>query len=247
METIVEKARRFVENGALILDIGGASTRPGAEEVPVEEELRRVIPAIQLLRENRITAAISIDTFHARVAREAILAGADIINDITGGAYDPDMLKTVAELNVPISLMHMRGNPRTMTKLNTYEGDLITTIADELNERLEAALAAGIRRWNILLDPGLGFAKNQAQNLECIRRLAELRNDRRFRGLPWLLGPSRKRFVGRVTGESVPGQRQWGTAGAVAACIAGGADIVRVHDVEEMSKVMAMADSIWRV
>lgn len=207
---LVETATRFVENGATILDIGGASTRPGAQEVSVEEELERVIPAIKLLRKSGITTAISVDTFHARVAREALLAGANIINDITAGAYDPEMFKTVVEFDAPICLMHMRGNPRTMTTLNTYSTDLITDLANELNERVEAALAAGVRRWNILLDPGLGFAKDKNQNLEIIRRLADLRGRREFGALPWLLGPSRKRFVGTVTGVKTAGERQWG-------------------------------------
>ena len=149
-------------------------------------------------------------------------------------------------LKVPIILMHMRGTPKTMTSLAQYHGDLIETIAQELSTRVEEAIRAGIRRWNIILDPGLGFAKEGGQNLEILRRLGELRKHPKLSGMPWLVGPSRKRFIGAVTGEEAARERIWGTAGAVAASVQGGADIVRVHDIPQMSKIVKMSDAIWR-
>ena len=238
---LLETVNKFIATGAAILDIGGQSTRPGAHDVGEAEELRRVIPAIRAIREAGIDIPISVDTYRAAVARESINAGANIINDISAGLMDPDMLRTVAELGVPIVLMHTRGTPETMGDLTEYR-DVIADLTRELSERVQAAEDAGIRRWNILLDPGLGFAKTMAQNLEVIRWLGEITGG----GLPWLLGPSRKRFVGIITGVDKAGERQWGTAGAVAACVAGGADVVRVHDVAEMKKVVDMAVAIWR-
>ena len=154
--------------------------------------------------------------------------------------------RLTAKLNVPIILMHMRGNPKTMNLLAKYDGDLIEIIGRELSVRVDEAIRAGIRRWNIILDPGLGFAKNKQHNIEILRRLEELRTQQGLSGMPWVLGPSRKRFIGGVTGEDVARERTWGTAGAIAACVQGGADIVRVHDIAEMSKVVKMSDAIWR-
>jgi dihydroneopterin aldolase/2-amino-4-hydroxy-6-hydroxymethyldihydropteridine diphosphokinase/dihydropteroate synthase len=238
---LLETVRAFIANGADIIDIGGQSTRPGAKDVGEEEELRRVIPAIRKIRDAGIDIPISVDTFRAGVAEQAILAGANIINDISAGLMDSNMLATVARLDCPIVLMHTRGTPETMNSLCQY-GDVVKDVMRELEDRVAAAEEAGIRRWNILLDPGLGFAKDMQQNLELLRRLGEFTGG----GFPWVLGPSRKRFVGKVTGVSKAGERQWGTAGAVAACVAGGADVVRVHDVQEMRKVVDMAVAIWR-
>ena len=243
---IVQTVREMVKHGADIVDIGGQSTRPDAEEVPSQEEMERVIPAIEAIRKAGLTVPISIDTYRADIAKAAIEAGADIINDVSAGTLDTDMFSVAATLNVPIILMHMRGTPKTMNSLSEYKGDLITIIAQELSARVTAAVAAGIRRWKILLDPGVGFAKMAAQNLEILRRLDGLRQAPGLSGCPWVVGPSRKRFVGAVTGESVARERVWGTAGAVAACVQGGADIVRVHDVLEMGKVVKMCDAIWR-
>jgi 2-amino-4-hydroxy-6-hydroxymethyldihydropteridine diphosphokinase/dihydropteroate synthase len=182
------------------------------------------------------------------VAKKAIMAGAHIVNDISGGLLDPYMLKTLARLGCTVILMHMRGTPETMMekRFTTYKGDLIATVGNELRERISAAEAAGIRRWRIILDPGIGFAKNQEQNLELLRRFNELREYPGLEGLPWVVGVSRKSFIGRITGVQEPKDRTWGTAGAVTAAVQGGADIVRVHDVDEMAKVVRMADAIWR-
>jgi dihydroneopterin aldolase/2-amino-4-hydroxy-6-hydroxymethyldihydropteridine diphosphokinase/dihydropteroate synthase len=254
--SIIPTVEYFESSGASILDIGGQSTRPGAVDVGAEEEICRVIPAIRKIRDAGIDIPISLDTYRASVAREAVKAGANIINDVSAGVLDSKMLSTVAELGVPIVLMHTRGTPETMGGLAMYD-DIVEDVARELEQRVQAAEKAGIRRWNILLDPGLGFAKNMSHNLELIRRLGELtgtgsvtmRNQylhQRLSGLPWVLGPSRKRFVGRATGVLAAGERQWGTAGATAACVAGGADVVRVHDVAEMKKVVDMSVAIWR-
>ena len=161
---------------------------------------------------------------------------------------DPEMFPTVARLGLTICIMHMRGTPATMNKLTNYEPEgLIPTIAKELLGRIDEAEKAGIRRWRIILDPGIGFAKTAEQNLEILRHFNELRDWPGLKGLPWLVGSSRKRFIGKITGVSEPRDRIWGTATTVAAAVQGGADIVRVHDVKEMSQVVKMADAIWRV
>ncbi|KAI9888117.1 MAG: trifunctional dihydropteroate synthetase [Watsoniomyces obsoletus] len=244
----VTKASEFAVAGASIIDIGGQSTRPGAEDVGEAQELDRVIPAIQAIRNSPGTkeVCISVDTYRARVAEEAVRAGADMINDVSGGTMDEEMFPTVARLGCTICIMHMRGTPKTMTRLTEYPGGIIPVLAEELRARVQAAEDAGIRRWRIILDTGIGFAKTQAQNLEILRRLPLLRITHGLRGLPWLLGPSRKGFIGKITKVQEPRERIWGTAAAVSAAVAGGADIVRVHDVAEMVKVTMMADAIWR-
>lgn len=238
----------ILSSGASIVDIGGQSTAPGREEVSAEEELSRVLPAIEQLRSSPPGRAItiSVDTYRASVAEKAIAAGADMINDVSAGTLDPDMLPTVARLGKTICLMHMRGNPRTMNDLTAYPDGLIPTVAAELLERVAAAEAAGIRRWRIVLDPGIGFAKSYEQNLELLRDAAELRRWPGLEGLPWLVGTSRKGFVGKATGVKEPKERDWGTAATVAAAVQGGADVVRVHDGREMGLVTRMSDAIWR-
>jgi dihydropteroate synthase len=245
-EVLVQTVQRMIDDGAHIIDIGGQSTRPNAEECSEEEEINRVVPAIQAIRQSGLSIPISIDTYRSQVAEAAIQAGADIINDVSAGTLDPKMFQVTAGLNIPIILMHIRGNPKTMNSLAEYNGDVIEIIGRELSGRVKEAIRAGIRRWNILLDPGLGFAKNQKHNLEIMRRLEELRQQEGLGGMPWVLGPSRKRFIVGITEEEVAKERIWGTAGAVAACVQGGADIVRVHDISEMSKIVKMSDAIWR-
>jgi 2-amino-4-hydroxy-6-hydroxymethyldihydropteridine diphosphokinase/dihydropteroate synthase len=232
-----------------IVDVGGQSSAPGAKDISAEEEISRVVPFIEAMKEfyHGKGVALSVDTYRASVAETAVNAGAEIINDISAGQLDPDMLPTMARLGKTICLSHMRGTPATMNGLVDYSPDgLIPTLASELQARIAAAEEAGIRRWRIILDPGIGFAKTQAQNLEILRRLDELRDWPGLRGLPWLVGTSRKRFVGRITGVQEPKQRVWGTAATVAAAVQGGADIVRVHDAQEMAQVVKMSDAIWR-
>lgn len=238
----------YLSAGASIIDIGGQSTRPGAAQVSSDEELSRLLTTIKFIRSqptfDRI--AISVDTYRASVAEAAVIAGANIVNDVSAGQIDNQMLPTVARLGCAIILMHMRGTPKTMAALTKYPGGVLRCVAAELRERVREAEAAGIRRWRMMLDPGIGFAKTQAHNLEILRRFAELRDSEGLVGLPWVVGASRKKFIGVITGVTTPSERAWGTASTVAAAIQGGADIVRVHDVEEMAQVAKMADAIWR-
>ena len=240
--------RKFVAFGASIIDIGGQSTRPKAILVSAEEELARILPTIKHIRSipEMKSVLISVDTFYASVARQASLAGADIINDVSGGVFDEKMLKTVATLNKTIILMHMRGTPQTMTEMTDYPGGLLEDIGAELVQRVKSALGAGIPPWRIILDPGVGFAKTQAQNLQVLREFGKLREFPGLERFPWLVGTSRKGFVGKITGVKNAAERVWGTAAAVTASVAGGADIVRVHDVAQMSQVTKLADDIYR-
>ncbi|KAG5301813.1 folic acid synthesis protein [Histoplasma ohiense] len=264
LASFTETIRTFIRDGATIIDVGGESTRPDCDPVTEEVELSRVLPAIRLIRSlpEANSVAISIDTYRAAVAEAAVNAGADIINDVSGGSLDPNMPATMAKLQKTVILMHMRGTPQTMMKLTDYSAykpghgsgtgtgtgsGVVDGVANELMERIRVVENAGVRRWRIILDPGIGFAKVKEQNLELLRNLQSLRE--RFDGLrylPWLLGTSRKAFIGRVTGVKKPSERLWGTAATVTASIAGGADIVRVHDTDEMSQVVKMADAIYR-
>ena len=246
--SLLPTLQRYLSAGMTILDVGGQSTRPRAPIVSPEEELSRVLPTIRFIRTKPAfdNVAISIDTFRASVAKAAVEAGANIVNDVSAGQMDPDMLPTVARLGCTIILMHMRGTPETMMNMTSYPEGVVACVANELTDRVRAAEEAGIRRWRIVLDPGIGFAKDSNQSLELLKRLGKLRGYETLKGLPWLVGTSRKSFIGKITGEKEPADRVWGTAGAVTAAIQGEADIVRVHDVEEMSKVVKMADAIWR-
>lgn len=241
--------RSHISAGVTILDIGGQSTRPGAAQVSSQEELERVLPTVNIIKRlpEAKNIAISIDTYRADVAEESIKAGAHIINDVSAGMMDDNMLTTMGKLGCTICLMHMRGTPETMNKLTSYPEGLIEGVGRELLERVRAAEAAGVRRWRIILDPGIGFAKTQDQNLELLRGLDELIKYPGLEGFPWLVGTSRKAFIGKITGVQEANERIWGTAAAIVAAIKGGADIVRVHDVVEMGQVAKMADAIWRV
>jgi dihydropteroate synthase len=246
LETAIAQANSLLDFGADILDIGGQSTRPQADLISLEEELDRVVPVIQALRsgaagEAAQSAPISVDTTRAAVARAAVLAGADIVNDISGGTYDPKMLPTVAELGVPVILMHIRGTSKTMQQMTDYQ-NLIGEICEFLQKQVESAIAQGISPSHIALDPGIGFAKTGSQNLEILRRLPEVRS----LGYPLLVGTSRKSFIGHILNQPDPKQRVWGTAATCCAAIAGAADILRVHDVKEMHEVCQVADAIWR-
>lgn len=246
---LLPSLQSFLSAGLSILDIGGQSTRPHAPSVSADEELSRVLPAIKFIRcqptFNDLT--ISIDTYRSSVATAAILAGANIVNDVSAGQMDSEMLPAIAKLGCTIILMHMRGTPETMTTLTSYPDGVIKGVATELIERIAVAEKAGIRRWRIMLDPGIGFAKTESQNLELLRRFDELRDFEGLRGFPWVVGTSRKGFIGRITGVQEASERVWGTAGAVTAAVRGGVDVVRVHDVREMGQVVKMADAIWRV
>ena len=244
LETGLAQAKKMVKAGADMIDIGGQSTRPGSEVVSIDEELNRVLPIIKLLRSQKNICAeipISVDTTRAIVAEKAIEAGANLINDISGGTYDDEMFSVVSALKVPIILMHIRGTPKTMQKLTDYQ-DLIGEIYQFLESRIEMAFKAGIEREKIIIDPGIGFAKNYEQNLEIIRNLS------RFKSLncPILVGLSRKSFIGQILNQPDAKQRVWGTAAGCVAAIAQYVDILRVHDVKEMSEVCRVADIIFR-
>lgn len=243
-EVAIAKAHDLVAAGADLLDIGGQSTRPLAETVAVDVELERVIPVITALRQgaNPVAVPISVDTTRAVVAEAAIAAGADLVNDISGATFDPEMLATVAKWQMPIILMHIRGTPQTMQQLTDY-GDVVAEVRQFLQERAEAALAAGLLRSQIILDPGIGFAKTVDQNLTLLRSLPELR----ALGYPLLVGTSRKSFIGHILNQPDPQQRVGGTAATCCVAIAGGADLLRVHDVAELRDVCRMADAIWRL
>ena len=239
-EKAIEQAHFLIQAGADILDIGGQSTRPGADIISLTEELDRTIPLIQALRQVS-QIPISIDTTRSEVARAAIAAGADLVNDVSGGTSDEQMLKTVQELQVPIILMHRRGTPQTMQQLTDY-GDLTQEICAFLREQTDQALALGIPPEHIILDPGIGFAKTAEQSVALLHDLSAFRS----LGFPVLVGPSRKSFIGHILQEPDPQKRVWGTAAACCAAIAQGADIVRVHDVAEMVQVCRVMDAIWR-
>lgn len=245
LETAIAQARYLAKSGIDILDIGGQSTRPGAAQISLEEELTRVIPVIKAIRSEPEAGlnliSISIDTTRAVVAQAAIEAGADLVNDISGGVFDPEMLATVAKLAAPIILMHMRGTPQTMQQLTDYE-DLMGEISGFLAGQINRAMTAGVDPGLIAIDPGIGFAKTYEQNLAILHRLRELQK----LGRPILVGPSRKSFIGWILDQPDPKQRVWGTAAACCGAIAGGADILRIHDGVEMRDVCRVADAIWR-
>ncbi len=242
IETALTQATLMINAGVDILDIGGQSTRPGAEQISLAEEINRVIPVLQAIR-SITDLTISVDTTSAEVAKVATETGADIINDISGGTFEPKILQVVAEAGIPIVLMHIRGTPQTMQQQNNtdYE-DVMAEILSFLREQITKALEIGINRQKIIIDPGIGFAKNYEQNLEIFRRLGELRT----LNCPILVGASRKSFIGRILNQPDPKKRVWGTAAACCAAIFNGADIIRVHDVQEMRDISLVADAIAR-
>ncbi len=249
MQAALAQADEFLASGADLLDVGGESTRPGSAAVSANEELERVIPVIQALHNTFPDALISIDTYKAQVAEEAIHAGAHIINDVWGLRADPDLAHVAAKYKAPVILMHNRSNPASVDvreKLgNAYIGseyqNLLEDVKKELLESVALAKNAGVDESLIVLDPGVGFGKTREHNLELINRLGEIRS----LGYPVLLGPSRKSFIG-FTLNLPPDQRVEGTAAAVSVGITRGADIIRVHDVKEMARVAKMTDALVR-
>jgi len=234
----IEYAFQMERAGADILDIGGESTRPGSSGVSVQQELDRVLPVLNQLR-GRLKIPISIDTQKAEVAEAAVNAGAEIINDVSALRSDPALAKVARRHRLPIILMHMRGAPRNMQQ-GPFARDVLRDVARGLREALARAKRLGIAKSQIILDPGIGFGKNYAQNFELLARLPELAR----LGYPLLVGTSRKAFIGHALGSVAAEQRIWGTAATVAASILGGAHIVRVHDVAEMAQVAKIADCI---
>ena len=239
-QSALSQAKYMIEHGADIIDIGGQSTRPGAEEISVAEELKRVIGIIEAIRQQS-TIPISIDTTRAEIAENAIAAGADIINDISGGTFDPEMFKVTARLEVPIIMMHMRGNPQTMQQMTNYQ-DLVPDIIDFLRIQIDKAIAFGVDSSKIIIDPGIGFAKTFEQNIELLRRLSEFKS----LGVPILIGTSRKSFIGKIIQQQDPQKRAWGTAATCCSAIISGADILRIHDVAQIHDISCVTDTIYR-
>jgi dihydropteroate synthase len=247
-QSAINQARRLVEHGADIIDIGGESTRPFSDPVPVEEELHRVIPVIEALSD-RISVPISIDTTKAVVARQALEAGASIINDISALRLDPDMSALAAHSNAPVILMHMLGTPKTMQMEPVYS-DVMAEIGEFLSQTVEEALKRGISREQLIIDPGIGFGKTLDNNLEIIQNLSMLQR----LDLPILIGPSRKAFIRTLLKDydqddirpdmPVVGT---GTLAAVCAAVMNGAHIVRVHDVETTRSALKIVDAVLNV
>ncbi len=240
IDTAIAQAQDMINHGVDIIDIGGESTRPHAAAITEEEELKRVIPVIQRLRQES-SIPISIDTTKGIVAQKAIAVGADMVNDISGATFDDQMLTTVAQLKVPLILMHIRGNPKTMQSLTDYQ-DVVAEVAEFLKMQVAQATTSGIPKDQIIIDPGIGFAKTAEQSLELLQRLAELKTLE----LPMLVGVSRKSFMNPILHQNDPKERVWGTAAACYGAIARGADILRVHDVSQMYDVRRVADAIER-
>lgn len=238
--TAVDRGLRMVDEGADIIDIGGESTRPGSDAVPIEEELRRTIPVIENLSK-RVPVPISIDTCKAEVARKALDAGASMVNDISGLRFDAEMPGVVALYKVPVVIMHIRGTPKSMQKNPEYEA-LIPEIMDYLRTSIRLARNFGIRDELIIIDPGVGFGKTFDHNLEIINNLEQFMPLEK----PVLIGPSRKAFIGKILGGAPAHERLEGTAAAVAIAVMKGAGIIRAHDVKEMVKVIQVADAIKR-
>ena len=237
-QAAVTRARQMLADGADIIDVGGESTRPGAQSVPLEEELRRVMPVVQALTGD-LGAVVSVDTMKSAVARSALGAGAAMINDVSAMRADPEMAGVVAEFQAPVVVMHGYG---VSTPADSPARGVMSEVLEFLEERIESAVASGVARERILVDPGFGFGKTVQQNLEIIRRLRELR----VLQLPVVIGPSRKGTIGRVLGGLPVQERVEGTAAAVVVSILNGADVIRVHDVHVMARVARMTDAIIR-
>ena len=241
----IEQAIAMERSGADLLDLGGESTRPGSAGTPKETELARILPVLHRLR-GTLKIPISIDTRKSEVAEAAIAAGAEIVNDVSGLESDPRIAEVAARRSVPLILMHMRGEPATMQKA-PFARDVMKDVSSGLRASIAVARKAGVRKSQIVIDPGIGFGKSFEQNYELLRKLPELAN----LGYPLLVGPSRKGFLGATLakdGKSAPPEeRIWATAATVAASILGGAHIVRVHDVPEMAQVARVSDFILGV
>ncbi len=236
----VDHGLRMVDEGADIIDIGGESTRPGSDAVPLEEELRRTIPVIEELAK-RVPVPVSIDTYKAEVARRAMDAGASMVNDVSGLRFDASMPGLVASRRVPVVIMHIKGTPKSMQANPLYEA-LIPEVMDYLRTSMRIARNSGIRDEMIIIDPGIGFGKTFDHNLEIINNLDQFLPLEK----PILIGPSRKAFIGKILGDAPAPGRLEGTAAAVAISVIKGASIVRAHDVKEMAKVIRVADAIKR-
>ena len=238
LDFAVEHICSMLENGADIIDIGGESTKPGSDPVAVDEELNRVIPIISEIKKISHDILVSVDTYKSVVAKEAIEAGADIINDISGLAFDEDMAPLLAKNNIPVIIMHIQGKPKTMQQNISYN-DLISDIKQYFEKRCDYAIKSGIKKNNIILDPGIGFGKTFNHNFKLLKNLKKFKD----MAHPLLIGPSRKAFIGDVL--NLPSnERVEGTIATVVAGILNGANIVRVHDVKENKRAILVTEKI---
>ncbi len=239
LENVVEKAGQMLADGAEILDIGGESSRPGAESLSPQEEITRVVPAIKAIKAAYPQSIISIDTYHSATAREALLAGADILNDITAGEADEEMAKVALQYKAPIILMHMRGTPKNMQK-NTHYDNVVDEVTQYLLTRAAKLVSFGLKQEQIILDPGIGFAEDKAANLKLMNGLVALTGH----GYPVLLAASRKASIGKVLGDLPTEERLEGTLATSCQAVYAGANMVRVHDVKENARVIRMLEAI---
>lgn len=238
LDKAIAHAKALEKAGADIVDIGGESSRPFSQPVSLEEELRRVIPVIKAVSVE-IKIPISIDTYKAKVAKEAIEAGAKIVNDISALRFDKDMVRVVADYKTPVVLMHMKGTPRDM-QINPYYENVLQEVHDFLAERIDYALSQGINEEQIAIDPGIGFGKRLEDNLRLIKHLSFFKTLKK----PILIGPSRKAFIGQILNIATPARRDIGTLGVVALATLGGADIIRVHAVDKAKQVIKIVKAI---
>ncbi len=238
---VLNQVNHFLSNGVDIIDLGAQSTRPGAREVGSKIEIKRMIPYLKLIRSEHPEILISIDTFNSDVAHEALLNGANWINDVTGGRRDKEILNVASEFNCPFVITHSRGSSQNMNELSKYE-NVLSEVKFSLENLIKNALEKNISRNNIIMDPGIGFSKDLNQNLEILRNLDEFKN----LNLPILIGASRKRFIGEVLNENNPKERDIGTLAISCLCSQLNIDIVRVHNVKFNYQILKVADKIYR-
>src|SRR5215210_446990 len=238
-ESAARRAAVMLDEGAAIIDVGGESTRPGSDPVSQDEEIQRVIPVIERILAVRPEAVISIDTYRAETAAAALEAGARLVNDVTALRGDPSMASVVEEAGCPVVLMHMKGEPKTMQEEPRYE-DVVREVRDFLAQRAEVAVAAGLRPENVIVDPGIGFGKNLEHNLALLRDLDALVD----LGFPVLVGASRKRFIGTITGVEEARERVFGTVATTVLAYQKGAKYFRVHDVRANRDALAIAEAV---
>ncbi|WP_036918241.1 dihydropteroate synthase [Prochlorococcus sp. MIT 0603] len=239
-KTALNKATDVIDSGADILDIGGQSTRPGAQLISCEEELNRITPVITLLRKEHPNQLLSIDTFYSKVAKKALDLGVNWVNDISGGRFDSDILNVVADSGAPFVINHSRGNSSNMNTFANYQ-NVTTEVYEELQRAIDHAYSAGVSKKQIIIDPGIGFAKNNFHNIDLLYNLEKFTNSR----FPVLVGPSRKKFIGHTLNQPDPMKRIFGTAAVVCRCVQAKVDMVRVHDVSEMKQVIDMSNALW--
>ncbi|WP_269624854.1 dihydropteroate synthase [Prochlorococcus marinus] len=239
LPSAINHASLCIKQGAHILDIGAQSTRPGASEVGAEIEIKRLVPLIKELKLLHPDIPISVDTFHHSVAENVLTVGADWVNDVSGGRHDPEIFSVIADKGCPYVLTHSRGNSKTMDSLAKYT-NVVKDVKDELVNQIDIALSKGIKNEQIIIDPGIGFAKNVDQNLTLLQNLEEFVS----MNYPILIGASRKRFIGSVINEPDPTKRIFGTSAVASRCVIAGVDILRVHDIKQISQVIIMTKSI---